>query len=100
MKTWILHKEPPMKTWILRPHTPLSDLDNPWSPWYDKAFGFVVAAETAREARQLANDRAGTENWDDNLEPTRDVWLQEKYTTCQEMAPTEPGIILRDFASA
>ena len=35
--------------------------ENPWSPWYDKAFGFVVRAETEEEARKLANEEGGDE---------------------------------------
>lgn len=39
-----------MKLWLLRPVVGLDENDNPWWPWYDKAFGFVVRAET--EARE------------------------------------------------
>jgi len=49
-----------MKLWLLRPRV-LEDTFDPWEPWYDKAFGFVVRAETEKDARQMAQERAGIE---------------------------------------
>ena len=83
-----------MKLWILLPiHR---DGFDPWEPWYDKAFGFVVRAETENEARQFANRNAGDENWDDKT-----PWLDGKYSTCDELVPNgEAGVVLRDFNAA
>ena len=52
------------KLWILRPVKEIKDRekDNPWNPWFDRAFGFVVRAKTETEARELAHSQAGDEN--------------------------------------
>jgi len=50
-----------MPLWLLRPREDLPVEDNPWEPWYDKAFGFVVRAKTEAIARQLANADGGAE---------------------------------------
>lgn len=39
-----------MKIWLLRP----IDGCDEWNPWYDKAFGFVVCANSEQEAREAA----------------------------------------------
>lgn len=84
-----------MKLWILRPVHDLTEDNNPWEPWYDKAFGFVVSAEYEDQARLLAHGQAGDEN------RMQAVWLDEAYSTC---IPLEPGavasVVLRDFAAA
>ncbi len=54
-----------MKLWLLRPNKNLSENDNPWKPWYDKAFSFVVRAETEEDARKLAHKNAGSEKDDE-----------------------------------
>ena len=86
-----------MKLWLLRPvENPQAAKGNPWEPWYNKAFGFVVRAETEEEARKLADGEAGDEN--------RDVcqpWLNAKYSSCVELkVKGEPGVVIRDFAAA
>ena len=82
------------KLWILQPNEGLPN-DNPWKPWYDKAFGFVVRANTEDAARQFAHDDAGDENRD--MSP----WLDPKYTSCIELSKAgDIGIVLRDFAAA
>ena len=48
-----------MKLWILRPIKGLGSDDNPWEPWYNKAFGFVVRADNVKDARKFANEDAG-----------------------------------------
>lgn len=81
-----------MKLWLLRPQ-PNSSI---WEPWYDKAFGFVVRAETESAARQLAHQEGGDENRGE-----RNPWLYPQHSTCKEITSEgEPGIVLRDFASA
>jgi len=81
-----------MKIWILRPQWD-TDL---WAPWYDKAFGFIVRAETEEDARKLANEKTGDENWEGI-----DAWNNTKYTTCEPLLDAgEPEVILRDYAAA
>ena len=85
-----------MKLWILSPVKTLQDRDNPWKPWYDKAFGFVVRAETEEEARRLANEKAG----DENRYEMR-TWLDSTYSTCKPLTyEGTPEVVMRDFASA
>jgi hypothetical protein len=75
-----------MQLWLLQPV-------EIWEPWYDKAFGFVVRAESEDEARRFASAKEGDEG--------KDVWLDPTLTTCEPLvAGGEPGIILRDFWSA
>jgi hypothetical protein len=81
-----------MKLWILRP-VGYSDVfeAGAWYPWYDKAFGFVVAAETEADARQLANEDHGDEGA---------VWTDPAQTTCEELTADSAGIVMRDFHAA
>jgi hypothetical protein len=101
------------KLWLLTPRNDLSGID-PWQPWYDKAFGFVIRAESEIEARQLADNQAGRENgfswpgrheWLD--EASRDTsedfhpWLDPTLSTCEVLlSDGETKVILRDFKSA
>ena len=78
-----------MKFWLLRPVVG-------WDPWYDKTFGFVVAAETERIARAITSDECyGVEG--------KDVWLDSDKTFCTELKSfdyTIPTVIMEDFAGA
>lgn len=89
-----------MKLWILRPRQNLPIGDDPWEPWYDKCFGFVIRAASEDDARRIANSGAGDENQRGrvDLKP----WLDAKYSTCEPLeADTEdPGIVICDFKSA
>lgn len=96
-----------MKLYLLRPKEPYGHEaleDDPWKPWYDKVFGFVVRAEDELRARQIADDNAGNENhtFDENghyLE--RHLWLDEKYSACVELSSGgEEELIIRDFHAA
>lgn len=91
------------RLWLLRPVDGLPK-DNPWEPWYDKAFGFVVCAETEEEARKLANSEGGDETGPVKYSVYRtggDAWLDPKLSSCVELtADREKGIVMRDFASA
>ncbi len=91
-----------MELWILKPQLNLAKDDDPWEPWYDKAFGFVVRAETEKEARQLANNEAGEENKGEFLgETITTPWLDSKYSSCNVL--TRDGmseVIISDFRSA
>jgi hypothetical protein len=86
-----------MNLWILRPAENLPDDDNPWKPWYDKAFAFVVRAENEDEARRLADCNGGSEREGH----AGKAWFSNRYSECLEL-PTggEPGVVIRDFASA
>ena len=85
-----------MKLWILEPKKGLSGNSNPWEPWYDKAFGFIVRAETEQEAREIAEENAGDESWSG-----RKTWMKPELSTCIELSEDgEKGLVLRDFASA
>jgi hypothetical protein len=90
-----------VKLWILRPREDLPG-DDPWSPGFDKTFGFVVCAELEEDARRLADSEAGGENsrlfaW----APLSHPWLDALYSTCEELLATdEPGIILQDYRRA
>jgi hypothetical protein len=85
-----------MKLWLLRPVDGLSKNDNPWSPWYDKAFGFVIRAETEEEARALADANGGDESG-----ATKHPWKDAKYSTCDELRPEGAAeVVMQDFASA
>ena len=89
-------QESKMKLWILRPLDKLKKKDNPWEPWYDKAFGFVVIAASESEAREMAHNRAGDENC-----LGVDPWKDQRYSSCTELTADEaPGVVIRDFASA
>jgi len=90
-----------MKLYILRPQDNLPEDDNPWEPWYDKAFGFIVQAETLEEARMLAHMEAGDENRKRVTYEEQTPWLDSRYSTCQELKPRDTSsVIMRDFASA
>lgn len=94
-----------MKLWILRPVEGLNRGDNPWEPWYDKAFGFVIRAASEQDARKFAHEGAGSENrgefLDRKIADTKSPWLDPKYSTCEELASSgEEGVIIQDFASA
>ena len=95
-----------MKLWLLEPRTDNRDqwAEDPWVPWYDKAFAFVVLAETEQEARQMANAEGGAETGPISHCVYRtggDPWLDPVYSNCEELLPQgEPGVIVRDYASA
>ena len=94
-----------MKLWLLRPINGLAKNNNPWEPWYDKAFGFVVRAETEEQAREFAHANAGGENrgmfLSKKTSNTKQPWKDEKYSICTELLPDgEPGVVMQDFAAA
>ena len=85
-----------MKLYILRPHRNLPDNDDPWIPWYDKPFGYIVRAESEIEARELC-----AKNSDDSSSLDGDVWRNHHYVECRELTSNgEAGIIIRDFHAA
>ncbi len=85
-----------MKLWLLKARKDLPSGDSPWEPWYDKHFGFVVRAETEEQARQIAHESAGYENYG-QLQP----WLNSKYSECAELLQDgAAGMVLEDFHAA
>lgn len=85
------------KLWILGVLNKQPKGNDPFDPWYDKAFGFVVRAATEDHARHIAADNQGDEGHGMKDSP----WLNPKHTTCEELLPTgEVGMILCDFKSA
>lgn len=79
--------------------------DDPWSPWYDKCFGFVIRAKDEAEARHIAEQNAGDENRGEFLSQkisnTTSPWLDEKYSKCLVLSESgDVGLVMRDFASA
>ena len=94
-----------MKLWILRPVDGLNAGENPWNPWYDKVFGFVIRAETEEAARAFAHADAADENRGEFLgkpiASTQAPWLDSKYSTCIELsADGEAGVLMQNFAGA
>lgn len=92
-----------MKLWLLRPRDDLSSDDNPWTPWFDKAFGLVVRAETEHEARSIAQQHGGAEKdcicTNEETGDTTTPWLDEKYSRCEELTHEGmAGLILEDIA--
>ena len=87
-----------MKLWILKPADLVLGKENPWEPWYDKCFGFVIRAEDEASARLAANEQAGDEVYPDSGEKT--AWLDPSYSTCDELQTDgEAGILMKDFRS-
>lgn len=95
-----------VRLWLLRPAPKWQEAPNsydmrgvdPWQPWYDKCFGYVVRAATEEEARALAHEKAGDENGDvKGVSP----WLDPEYSTCVPLGDEgEAGIVMSDFRSA
>ena len=84
-----------MRLYLLEPVTASREAKGgPWDPWYDKAFGFVVRAESEAEARAMvAEGEAGDEG--------AEAWLNAEHSTCEELTSEgEAMIIIRDFAAA
>ncbi len=94
-----------MNLWLLRPADRDNPMDDPWDPWFNKAFGFVVRAETEEDARRFADCDAGEENrgtfLGKKITETNAPWLDPKYSTCERLLDDgEAGIIIKDFSSA
>lgn len=91
------------KIWLLQPINPNA---GPWSPWYDKAFGFVVRADTEAEARAIADRNGGDEcggyvRWEEPMKRAHQPWLDPTLASCVELTGEgESEVVLRDFASA
>lgn len=94
-----------MKLWLLRPIKNLPPEGNPWENPYDKAFGFVIRAETAARAREMAQYAGGGDeiwSWDDSYTKRTSIpaWLTPTLSTCTELIPEgKEDIVMRDFIS-
>jgi hypothetical protein len=103
-----------MKLWLLKPRRDLPSGDDPWALEWDKAWGFVVRAETEEDARRIATENGlgelnefsllGNETDEEisfhhHFRATNSrVWLDAKYSTCVELtADGEAGMILKDY---
>ncbi len=83
--------------WLLRPKEDLPENDDPWEPWFDKVFGFVIRADSEMEARVIANGNAGDENYEKVSKP----WLEAKYSTCEQLSQDgQKKMILCDYHAA
>ena len=103
-----------MNLYLLKNREDLEPPDDPWEPWYDKCFGFVVAATSEEEARRTAleseetgdevyvRSQSGTHFRRENSGPH--AWLEAKYSTCELVGVTDiyekPTVLLYDFHSA
>lgn len=84
-----------MKLYKLRPIEGLDTKNDPWEPWYDCTFGFVIRAENEQAAREIANGDMGSESYRSDSEPN--PWLNPRYSTCTELEMEgEPQIIMED----
>ena len=82
-----------MKLWLLEA---IED-SGPWDKWYDKAFSFVVRANTEEEARALASGNCG----DEYYASEGMAWKSPKYSTCtQLLAKGKAEVVIRNFAAA
>ena len=95
---------PRLTTWLLRPKDNLKKDDNPWDPWFDKCFGFVVRTKDEKSAREYADANAGAENkggFVGNRAITIHPWLDGNYSTCTQLTVEgKEGIIIEDMRRA
>ncbi len=78
-----------LKLWLLTAR----EGDALWTPWYDKARGFVCRAASEEEARRLAASSCGDEG--------EGAWLFRWHSRCVELTTQGgQGVIVRDFAAA
>ena len=88
-----------MELWLLRPVTGGAE-EGPWNPWFDKAFGFVICAETEARARMIASENGGKENPTYN-KPDGSPWLDPTLSTCIPLrAGDTEAVVIQDFAAA
>lgn len=94
-----------MRLWLVRPRAEVVTREiNPWEPWFDKVFAFVIRAATKGEARALAQAAAGAEGRGiyqglglTEEESADDVWLDAAYSECLELdRDGGPEVILVD----
>lgn len=92
-----------MRLWLLKARTdlPTAREANPWVPWYDKADGFVVRAESDELARKLAQEQGGDEVGASYNHPRIPAWTDSKFSTCEPLEQDgAEGVVLCDFSAA
>ena len=93
-----------MKLWILKSKDPPEGKEDPWVPWYNKAFGFVIRAKTEKQARKLANDNGGSETGEISHVIYRtggDPWLDPEFSSCEELqSKGKSEVIMKNYKSA
>ena len=94
-----------MNLWILKAKNSLPEGDDPWEPWYDKTFGFVIRANTEDDARRIADENMGDEGRGVFLgsvtAKTKNPWLDSRYSTCEILSDVgEEGVVIEDHRSA
>jgi hypothetical protein len=64
---------------------------------WDENAGFVIRAKDSKEARKIASEQPGDENYIAKRSP----WLQPTLSSCTmlNIASDKPGVILCDFRS-
>jgi hypothetical protein len=91
--------------YLLKPNEKLGE-QNPWKPWYDKCFGFIICAESEKEARTIAACNDG----DERIKPgwgyalwKQSPWKTDVYSSCVVLGSPESkveiGVIMMDFAA-
>lgn len=69
----------------------------PWTSWYDKAYGFIVRAPDEATARRLAQANAGAERAAGDDEALG-VWLDPAHTSCVPLrADGNAAVLMREF---
>lgn len=95
---------PILNIWLLQPRNNLKKGDNPWDPWYDKCFGFVIRAKDEKSAREYADANAGGENFGGFLGKQLIMihpWRDSNYSTYTQLAGEgEEGILIKDRRQA
>ena len=105
-----------MKLWHLYPNPDRPKENDPWEPWYDKAFGFIIRAAAAQEAREMIKREVQTvfnytswpgdeaehcEDQDGNYDNSSSPWRDPKLTVCDELTTDgEACVIMKDFHAA
>lgn len=78
-----------MKLWILEP------IYSEYHHEYDCALGFIIRAESEKEAKQYAQNQHGDESINTKY------WIDYNLSSCKELTPDgNPGVIIvimRDF---
>ena len=91
-----------MELYLLEPkdkykNDEVDNKENPWSPWYDKTFGFVIAAESEKEARKIADKRNHKWYSSHGSKHYEGLWLDDNYAKCINLKNiNDKGIVLSD----
>jgi hypothetical protein len=87
------------KLWIIGPRDDLPKDDDPWEPWFDKAFSMIVEARTEADARRIAHENCMCR--DETSLHDRGVYLDPRYSECTELSPTgQERLVMAEFETA